>query len=235
MASARGLREVLLVMILLGFSHSAVAGQTLVYDNSTNYVHDDYYTPDGFWPFNSFSAIDPEGEIIYVNGTGDQIRLAEGTDRTVVKFDLILSSTEYTTLDSLTLVFHALGEEIAPGMNYPGEVLWTGTKTNEVVNGLTHVFFDVQNVEVPDEFVWVAYAYSDVAGPVTCSPPTTGQSSVYDFFWTFDSYDNDWWYNSFYGDPPADFAARVWAVPEPSTTALLLIGGWLAARWKRRS
>ncbi|KKM16182.1 hypothetical protein LCGC14_1688400, partial [marine sediment metagenome] len=57
----------------------------------------------GFWPFNAFWPNEP---------MGDQITLT-GVNRTVVQFDLILSSLNPITLANLTLAFHKV-EYTAP-------------------------------------------------------------------------------------------------------------------------
>jgi len=218
MTIAHGLWTVALLVFILAFSSSAIGMPTVVYDNTTNFVSGEYAT-DGFWPFSQYAP--PDG----VEGTGDQIILS-GTCRTIVEFDLILSSSEPTILSSLTLAFHPVGTG-----GYPADPIWTNTITDVAVNGITPVVFGVPDVVVPDEFAWVAIADSMSAGLATCDPPTIGASA--DFFWDYDISGETWYPMYFEGNPVANFGAKVLAVPEPSSMTLFFLGG-LLAHWRRR-
>lgn len=210
-------RFVCLLVLVLVFSKLAVAAPAVVYDNTTTPTSGDY-APDGFWPFNTFSPNEP---------MGNQITLA-GTDRTVVEFDLVLSSSLPTSLSCLTLAFYAPD----PDTGYPGDHLWADTANNVSVNGITTVTFNVPNVVVPDTFVWVAGADSASAGLATYSPPTVGASGNY--YWDYDHI-GDWWYAlHFENNPVANFGAKVLAVPEPTSLGLLALGGLLAVCRRKR-
>lgn len=211
-------RPVGMLVLILVFSELAIAAPVVVYDNTTTPTSGGYCAPDdGFWSFNRFLN-DP---------IGDQITLA-GTNRTVVKFDLVLSSSQPTSLSSLTLAFYASD----PNTGYPGDYLWGDTANNVSVNGITTVTFNVPNVVVPDTFVWVAGADSTLAGLATYSPPMVGTSDNY--YWSY-SPTYDWWCPLYFEDDPvADFGAEVLAVPEPTILGLLALGGLLAACRKRR-
>lgn len=77
-----------------------------------------------------------------------------------------------------------------------------------------------------------------MAGPATYDPPAVGSSG--DFFWDRDSTDGKWyrlWFRDFpalHSSPVANFGAKVLAVPEPASAALLALGVLLAARKRRR-
>ncbi len=182
----------------------------------------------GFWPFNAFWPNEP---------MGDQITLT-GTNRTVVQFDLILSSLDFIELEELTLAFYEV-EYPAPNVPYPGDdPIWSTAINGVPVDGVTTITFPIPNVEVPDTFVWVAGADSDVAGLATYDPPTKGSSD--DFYWDYDTFGDVWYSLNFksdpdaeFGDPVANFGAKVLAVPEPTTMGFLALGGLLVA-WKKR-
>jgi hypothetical protein len=210
------------------------AHASVVFDNTTTQVTGDWGTmPSGFMAFNCMSG-DETGD-----PTGDQITLA-GTARNVTEFDLMLSSTQATTLSSLTLTFYNndgtgyLGEPNAPGTVIGAPV----TLNNVPVNGLTSVHFSM-NVVVPSTFIWVASASSDVAGPATFDPATIGTSGATDgsgnlAFWDFDQSDTCQWVLLNYDDDPvADFGARVIATPEPLSLALLALGALPIVRRRR--
>jgi hypothetical protein len=207
-----------IVLSLCLCAESALA--SVVYDNSTTPVASnpliaDPYCPNGFWRFNVFAA----NELM-----GDQIKLA-GTDREIVEFHLILSSTQPTSLPVLTLAFYSKGGTTdAP--------LWTGSLTNVAVDGLTEVIFQVPNVVVPTSFVWLAGADSELAGLAVFNPPTVGSSG--DYYWDLDN-TGHWWGCYFEGDPVANFGATIIAVPEPATLGLLSIGCLLLGLKKRSS
>jgi hypothetical protein len=213
----------------LAVPNIGVAAPTIVYDNTTTPVTGSW-TPDGFWPFSYYAPNEP---------TGDEITLLAGTDREIVEFHLVLSSTQQVNLGSLTLAFYENdGLDGYGHAGAPGTLLWATTASNVVVNGTAPVVFSVPNVVVPDTFTWIASADSMSAGLVTYDPPTVGLSDVY--FWDRDSVDLNWYALTFDADPPAtgydpvaNFGAKVYAVPEPGALVLVILGG-LAAAWKNR-
>ena len=210
----------LLTALVLTAPNIAVSAATIVYDNTTFPVTGGW-TPHGFWPFSVFAPYEP---------MGDEITLA-GTARTITGFDLILSSTQEITLDALTLSFYkndgldGYGNPGAPGT----DSFWTETIKDVTVNDTTTVPFSIPNVLVPDTFTWITSADSLIAGMATYDPPTVGSSG--DYYW--DRFDEEWWGMWFENDPVANFGARVIAVPEPTTLALLVLGGLSAIRRRR--
>jgi hypothetical protein len=222
-----------LAVILAAFCGGGVYA-SVVFDNTTTQLTGDWGTTTyGFLSFNNFS----------LNGSGDptgnQITLA-GTDRDVKEFDLMLSSTQATILSSLTLTFYQNnGTGYSGTPNAPGTVIGTPVTLNNVsVNGLTSVHFSM-DVVVPDTFIWVASASSDVAGPALFDPATLGTSGVTDdsknlCYWDFDQSDTGQWMALNLGnDPVADLGARVIATPEPLSLTLLALGALGIMRRRR--
>jgi hypothetical protein len=183
-----------------------------------------------------------------VNNTefGDEITLA-GTDRVVTnfKFEYFLSGNANGN-EGLQLVFHAndgpvvtrnLGEGTTQ-VQAPGTVLYTSPVLQLQTGFQTAEAFNF-SVEVPDTFTWTVTFQGidegEVAGLRVYDPPTVG-SSFADFW----QRNNGTWNTYIFNDPPgpANFAARVTAVPEPTTMALALLAGlsWVGyLGFKRRS
>lgn len=222
------MRIFLVVSLSIFFALPIAYGDgTIVYDNSSSFTYStdpNNLAPDGFLPFSVYSP----NELM-----GDEIILA-GTNRQVVRFDLILSSTEPTELDTLSLVFR---EADFPE---PGPVLWSGILHDIYVDGITTVTFDIPNVVVPDTFIWLASSDSVVAGLATYDPPTVGES--WDEFWDYTKFTEKeglWGLMALdpdpdIADPVANFGATVWAVPEPTVLGSLLFSGIFLAGKKRR-
>ena len=205
---------------------TATASPTLVYDNTTTATSGTFEPnglPHGFWSFNQIWPGEP---------MGDQIMLA-GTERTHALFDLMVSSSQPTTLTNITLYLY----NVDSATYTPGTQFWSGSLQDVAVNGLTTVTFSITNpgVPLPDTFIWLASAHSDVAGLATFNPPTVGSSE--DFYWDHDPDEDAWYSMAFRSDPAANFGARVWAeanpIPEPASIIFVLLGG-LAVRGKRR-
>ena len=215
--------SVVLLISILALSGIAIGeSPDDVYNNTTTPTSGSF-APDGFWPFNVFWPEEP---------MGDQITLT-GTNRTVVQFDLILSSSASVTLADLTLAFYEVEYPYPsnPDIPYPGDEIWSTALYDVPVDGVTTIPFPVPNVEVPDTFVWVAGADSDIAGLATFDPPTKGSSE--DFYWDYDTFGDVWYSLNFNADPVANFGAKVVAVPEPTTMGFLALGSLLVA-WKKR-
>jgi hypothetical protein len=215
------LLSLLCTLLLCG---TLTASPTIVYDNTTTATSGTFVLnglPDGFWPFNQIWPDEP---------MGDQITLA-GTARENASIDLMLSSSQPTTLTSLTLSLCSLD---ADGYTPAGQ-FWSGSLQNVAVSGLTPVTFNITNLDapLPTSFIWLASADSDVAGLATFNPPTVGSSG--NFYWDHDPDDGSWYALAFGGSPVANFGATVTAMPnpEPTSIAFLLLGG-LAVRGKQR-
>ena len=212
---------VLVLAFLLSILHAGASASTIVYDNTTTPVSGERL-PSGFLPFSRFA---PNEEM------GDEIAL-DGNSRVVTQFSLILSSSVRTTLSSLTVAFYRNDSNDAYDYyGAPGTQLWTASDSNLTVDGTTTVTFSVPNVEVPDTFAWTVSAASDSAGLATYDPPRVGSSGNH--YWDLDHSDGLWYGMWFASKPVANFGAQVMAVPEPTTSIVLALGG-LAALWRRR-
>lgn len=164
---------------------------------------------------------------------GDDIWLA-GTAREVTKIDMIFNyrGTLPGTID-LRLRFR----DIVEFAETPGDVLYDSGFMPQIptLAGLNYYSFNIPHVLVPGHFVWTVEAINRQGsvgelGPAYFNPATTGFSD--DFFWISD-HGSEWINYSWGGDPYANFAARVTAVPEP-VSAIALGFGWLALRRRSR-
>jgi hypothetical protein len=202
-------------------------GDPIVYDYSTP-THG-AKLPEGFYPFDYYSANEP---------AGNEITLA-GTDRYMTGFDLILSSvssTQPTILSSLKLEFcqndgyDAYGYYGAPGDVIPS---LTTTLTNVSVEGITRVHFAFAPTLMPDDFTWIVVADSSNAGLATCSKSV---GTCGDYYWDYYNAADQWYALNFASDPPSTFGAVVYAVPEPMTLSIMgLAGGLMVLKRNRRS
>jgi hypothetical protein len=215
-------------LFLLAMANAAMAAPVVVYDNTTTFtkgLNDDVdgykFAPNGIWPFNSFAPDEP---------MGDQITLA-GAQRTLTEFDLVLSSTKPVTLPNLTLSLYDIDYDVETNAPAPGNLLWETTESNVVVAGPTIVpiLAPEAGIRLPNGLIWLAGADSEDAGLATCNPPSVGDSN--DWYWDvargYPPFSLDFW-----GDPVANFGARVWAVPEP-TAAAALVAGWFLSMSRR--
>lgn len=187
-----------------------------VYDNTTN-------------PLN---RVIPQGT---ASEMGDQIFLA-GADRRVTDFQFdYFVSTNASGNERAEFFFY-----LNDGVNgAPNTILY---RSGEINLGTGSRFLQAQalSVTVPNSFTWsVSFKgidFNETAGLLLFNPPTTGSS--FDDFWVKNS-DGTW--STFLvdsGATPANFGARVTAVPEPSTYAMALLGAAALLgyrRMKRRS
>ena len=210
-------RSIACLLVVVALSGLAAATPVTVYENTTTNTTGSF-APDGFWPFNTFEPNEP---------MGDQITLDNTTlERTIVQFDLILSSSQLVNLPSLTLAFY----DINPNTGFPSSQLWATSASSVAVDGITTVAFSVPSVVVPDSFVWVVGADSWLAGLATYDLPSIGTSI--DFYWDHDTIGGQWFPLNFKGDPVANFGAKVLAVPEPGIMAAFAVGVALMIRKK---
>lgn len=170
------------------------------------------------------------------NGTefGDEINLG-GTERVVTdfKFEYFLGANASGN-ETVQLVLHAndgplISRSNPDGTSFqvasPGTVLYTSPVLS-LQTGFQTADASGFSVTVPDTFSWtVAFNGIDageVAGLRVYDPPTVG-SSFADFW----QKNNGTWNTYLFTDPagPANFAARVTAVPEPTTMGLGLLAG----------
>jgi hypothetical protein len=200
----------LLLVFLLVTDSAAVE----VYDNTATPTSDNLYVPNGFWPFSQYTPYEQ---------MGDQVTLA-GADRLVTTFEIVLSSTQPTVLDSVELRLYEIDDGLPADVSF-----WSGMLTNVVVDGPTMITFADMDILVPDEFVWVTSADSLTAGMATYDPPTIGSSERW--FWDLDP--DYGWLRLNFGDTAANFGARIHAVPEPGSLALFGMSMVIAIRRRR--
>jgi hypothetical protein len=217
------LKSLAVLSALLPFCSSGLAG--IVYDNSLTDLNRTYGT----------------------NGVefGDEVTLApDTTDRLVndFKFEYYLSGNANGN-EQLQLVLHANdGPLVSRTVNgttitaaSPGTVLYTSPFL-QLSTGFQTAEASQFETLVPDTFTWtVTFTGIDageIAGLRIYDPPTIG-SSFADFW----QKSNGTW-NTYLLDVPANFAARVSAVPEPTTIAYALLAGLTCIGYlgyKRRS
>lgn len=199
--------------IVACLSMASATQAATVYDNSTT-------------PVGSFHAMTTE--------SGDQINLLSGTPREVstFQFEYFSDLADITGRTATVRFYENNGASGAPGsllFNSGAFALKDGYQT-VTINGLA--------VNVPDSFTWTVefggLAGGDQAGLLIYDPPTVG-SSLNDF-WVNNG--GTWSINQLNGGAtPANFGARVVAVPEPGVIGLALLGGGLllAVRNARRN
>jgi len=207
------LKTLAVVSALLPFCSSGLAQSTIVYDNSLT---------------------DLNRIVTATNGVeyGDQITLDPATTaRTIndVKFEYYLSQNANGN-ETLQLTLHANDGPITThvvngqtvSVSAPGTVLYTSPILN-LQTGFQVAEASQFQVQVANTFTWtVTFGGIDpgeVAGLRLYDPPTVGSS--FSDFWQ----KNNGTWNTYVLDVPANFAARVTAVPEPTTLAYVLLAG----------
>lgn len=139
--------------------------------------------------------------------------------------------------ETLTLSLYEMDGAPTPGsfgFNTPGTVLFSQTLPILATNGTTIVFADPTPSIVLPNVVAIGLAFAGVdfdptgagsdAGPLLFHPPVVGSSL--DDFWLrgFPNPGDPWGLYTFGGNPPINLGARINAVPEPASIALILIG-----------
>jgi len=216
------------IVTILGASLPfSISAQTVVYDNTANNLH----------------AIHSTGEEY-----GDQISLAgDSTLRTATAFELIYYSNYNLAAGGVVRLYANDGPAVG-GFSSPGELLYQSAAFDIIKSDST----DLNNVSgtrltinlagtglvVPDTLTWsVSFsgnaAGGNDAGVLVYDPPTVGSAG--ELFWKRNG--PIWALTDLANNVNGNFAAKLTAIPEPSTVALGSIAaiGWLALAGYRRS
>ncbi len=216
---------VMAVLVTLCHSGLAQTTPTVVYDNSTTDLGKTAFLPSGL-------------------EYGDEITLA-GTARTVTdfKFEYFLNATGSGTAQVTfyemngPTISRTLPDGSTAQYPTPGTVLYSSPI---LTLGQGYQVADISQiaVNVPNDFTWTVkfnIGGTDSAGLRLYNPPTVG-SSFADFWENNNGTWNTYLFDN--GATPANFAARVTAVPEAATCAYALLAGlgWVGyLGFKRRS
>jgi hypothetical protein len=195
----------------------------VVYDNSVNSLGRSYSPA-------AVSGAVPE--------FGDQVFLS-GSDRRITDFQFeYFLSVNASGNETAELFFHQNNSGVS-GID-PGTVLYRSGEFS-LSTGFQTVVAQALSVSLPSStFTWSVVFNgiegAEAAGLLLYNPPTIGSS--FDDFWQKNA--NGTWSTFLVdaGATPANFAARITAVPEPGTYALAVVGGLILAgyrRMKRRS
>lgn len=208
------------VCLLVGASLSAGARADVVFENMAGDLHNNMPLLPA-WLNESAEA-------------GDDVWLA-GSARQVTQLDLIFNyrGTIPGTID-LKLRFR----DIVEFQEIPGDVLYDSgfLPSIPIVAGLNFYSFQIPNVVVPGHFVWTVEANNRQGcvgelGPAYFNPANIGFSD--DFIWISD-HGSEWIAYTWGGDPYANFAARITAVPEPTMGLAVGLAAMVACRRRRR-
>lgn len=176
----------------------------------------------------------PEGESDSLE-VGDDVWLV-GSDRTVTELSVLLThrGNLLGTFDARIRLRSVVEETQTPGDFFYDSGIISGLP---IISGINKYTFSLPGVTVPDHMVWTIQAFNRQGaegefGPSYFNPATVGFSD--DFFWMASSA-TDWTPYSWGGDPYANFAARITAVPEPATILCLTAGLGLIARRRKKA
>lgn len=200
---------------------SMASAQSIIYDNTTTSLNNNMpLLPE--WRNDSAEV-------------GDEVWMS-GAEREVVELKVLFwyRGTEPGTFDARIRFRSMIEETQKPGNAFYESDMVVALPT---VAGMNEYTFAIPNVVVPDRFVWTIQAYNRQGsvgelGPAYFNPATVGWSD--DFFWQSDM-GSEWINYSWGGDPYANFAATITAVPEPATMLLLGSGAAMLLRRRRKS
>ncbi len=216
----------------------------IVYDNTSN------SRTNAFSPSSQFHDA-------VVRTFGDEVNLA-GVSRQVTEFVVgyVGDFNALTAADKVTVSFYANdgANYSGPNTEKPSTLLWQSNPF-QLANGANELTIAVPNIMVPGRFTWVVQfagttgAAGNNAGLIFSDPPTVGAvlnngkiGSYNDIWIQTDPSNADSWAlftnlkDGSGNSLPANFFARVVAVPEPSTWALAALGGsllWWSSRQRR--
>jgi hypothetical protein len=190
-------------------------GKTLVYDNSKTYLE-------------RFATETVE--------YGDELNLV-GSAREVTDFVFRYFGDFTQTGDELARIrFYKNDVPLSQNQIAPGTLLWTSTLFGLNPGNNTKTL-PVPNLVVPNNFTFTIEFYGmsmqagDRAGLLMYDPPTAGSS--FNDFWRRRSATE--WRLAQYPDVRNNFAARVFAVPEPAILALAGAAGILLLAFRRKA
>lgn len=200
----------------------------------------------------SWTAANAQGqlEIVYNNTTsrveasygsplefGDQVTL-QGLNRDLFRFEFEYSATLTPSASKQGLV--RMYQNDGPG-GAPGTLLWETDPFQLQTGQGTVIFNEITGVKLPSSLTW-SLATSGLGGGESFNvqlynPPSVGSSA--DNFWQKNAF-GGWTLtvlNNASGTAPANFSARITAVPEPTTMAMV-VGGLAAmgvAAYRRKN
>lgn len=194
--------------------------QSIVFDNTTHSLNNNMHML-------------PAGENNSLE-VGDDIWLV-GTDRWATELKILMThrGSLSGTFDAQIRFRSVIEETQTPGEAFFDSGLLTGLTIHAGINEYT---FSLPGVQLPDHFVWTIQGFNRQGaegefGPSYFNPATVGFSD--DFFWMASSA-TDWTPYSWGGDPYANFAAQITAVPEPGSMLALAAGIGLLARLRKK-